>query len=268
MKSPGCATPTRSCSRAEPRLRGQDDLAERSAIEVIQRLRQLIETVDPVDHRLQVDGVHGAHQIFQRAAVADADAPISADFSSSRPAGRKSRRPPARRSPRWPPTATARTELPRFGPPTVSIMVDAAILRQRINCFHPIAFQPVDAVTGAQRSARASFHRCRRSHTPRRRALWRSAARTAPPAGACTSTVSPACSLPCSTSANRAVSRRTAGCWPARRPATPAPPPASPHAKSHIPPARPDRNRRGCGKALARIAVRFLPAVEPTGAER
>ncbi len=30
-------------------------------------------------------------------------------------------------------------------------MVDAAILRQRINCFHPIAFQPVDAVTGAQR---------------------------------------------------------------------------------------------------------------------
>lgn len=45
-----------------------------AAIEVIQRLRRLIEAVYLVDHRLQVDGVHGAHQVFQRAAVADADA--------------------------------------------------------------------------------------------------------------------------------------------------------------------------------------------------
>lgn len=73
MKSPGCATPIRCCWRAEPPpsgLWGQDDLAERAAIEVIQRLRQLVEAVYLIDHRLQVDGLHGAHQIFQHAATA------------------------------------------------------------------------------------------------------------------------------------------------------------------------------------------------------
>lgn len=89
---------------------------------MIQRLRQLIETVDLVDHRLQVDGVHGAHQIFQRAAVADADALDLRRFQQQRAGGAEISAPASTPITEMrPPTATARTELPRFGPPTVSI---------------------------------------------------------------------------------------------------------------------------------------------------
>ena len=64
--------------------------AERSSLQVIERLLQIIKSVAPINYRLQANAVDGADKIFKCSAMAGDDALNDGSFEQNGPRERQS----------------------------------------------------------------------------------------------------------------------------------------------------------------------------------